>query len=77
MELKQDGFHLKTKISTEYQIFWITYEIQKESPDVELTIIRMDNQFHMISILNSNLSVADIQFILLENSIDYEFLFTA
>lgn len=71
---KRNIFHLKTNINSEYQIFWITYEIQKINPDVELTIIRIDNQCCMLSIFNSNLTLTDIQIILMENSIDYIFL---
>lgn len=71
---KQNIFHLKTNINSEYQIFWITYEIQKINPDVELTIVSIDNQCCMLSIFNSNLNLTDIQIILMENNIDYIFL---
>lgn len=77
MKLKQNVFHLKTNSNSEYQIFWITYELQKMSPNVELKIIKIDNQFYMISILNSNLKWSDIQLILLENNINYELVLTA
>lgn len=77
MKLEQNVFHLKTNSNSEYQIFWITYELQKISPNVELKIIKIDNQFYMLSILNSNLKWSDIQIILLENSINYELVLTA
>ncbi|WP_152640733.1 hypothetical protein [Flavobacterium sp. 316] len=77
MKLDQNAFHFKTSINSEYQTFWINYEIHKISPNAELSIIKIDNQVQMISILNSNLTLADIQIILLENSIDYEFVRTA
>ncbi len=77
MKLEQNVFHLKTNSNSEYQIFWITYELQKISPNVELKIIKIDNQYYIISILNSNLKWSDIQLILLENSINYELVLTA
>ncbi|NHN25280.1 hypothetical protein FIA58_006275 [Flavobacterium jejuense] len=77
MELSQSSFHFKINSNYEYQIFWITYEVMKICPNVELTSTKVDNQFYMISILNSNLTLSDIKIILLENSIDYELVLTA
>lgn len=62
----------KTNINSEYQMFWITYSIVKICPNAELNFYNNENHTCVLSIKNACLSVTQIQFIFIENQIDYE-----
>ncbi len=61
----------KTNINSIYQMFWVTYEMLKISPSVELNFDHKKVNT-IVSISNANVSASEIQFIFLENFIDYQ-----
>lgn len=68
-ELKEYIF--KTDINSTYQIFWVTYDILKVSPNTDLDFDTI-GATTIMSIANSNLSYSQIQLILMENFIEFE-----
>lgn len=68
-ELKEYTF--KTDISSIYQMFWITYDILKISPNTDLDFDTKGTTTVMY-VANSNLSDSEIQLILMENFIEFE-----
>lgn len=61
----------KTNIGTIYQMFWITYDMIKISPNIELDFDnrKMDT---IVSISNANLLTSEIKFIFNEHQIEFE-----
>lgn len=65
------NYTFKTNINSIYQRFWVTYEILKISPNIELNFQSKKKKV-VVSITNANLSSSEIQLIFKENFIDYE-----
>ena len=61
----------KIDINSIYQKFWVSYDILKTSPESELHF-DTKGATTLIFITNSNLSNSQIQFILIENLIEFE-----
>lgn len=62
----------KTNIKSEYQVFWITYGILKICPNAELNFYSNEKFSYLLSLKNTSLSLTQIQFVFIENQIDYE-----
>ncbi|WP_444660183.1 hypothetical protein [Flavobacterium columnare] len=73
MESRLNNYLFKTNINSEYQLFWITHDIFKLCPSAELSIIfNTENRFSKLFIINSSLSLSQIQFVFIENQIEYK-----
>lgn len=70
--IKSIEYIFKTDINSNYQIFWITHDLSKICPQIDLNFILYQNQFYIISIKNSNLTYNQIQLIFIENQIEFE-----
>jgi|GEM_PF-1094886 len=70
--IKSIEYIFKTDINSNYQIFWITHDLSKICPQIDLNFILYQNQFYIISIKNSNLTYNQIQLIFIENQIKFE-----
>lgn len=69
MNTESKNYSFKTNIESIYQKFWITYDILKISPNVELNF-KSKKKKTVVLISNTNLSVSDIKLIFKVNSID-------
>lgn len=72
MQSKPNDYSFKINGITEFQLFWITYEISKKCSDTELDIVKDGNHYSRLSILNSSLPLTEIESILIKNQIEYE-----
>lgn len=72
MQSKPNDYSFKINGITEFQLFWITYEISKKCSDTELDIVKGGNHYSRLSIQNSSLPLTEIESILIKNQIEYE-----
>ncbi|UPT70450.1 MAG: hypothetical protein M0D53_15415 [Flavobacterium sp. JAD_PAG50586_2] len=72
MQYQFNNYLFKTSGVSEYQLFWVTYEITKRCSDTELGFVNYGNYYCRLSIVNSSLSAVEIGSILTENQIEYE-----
>lgn len=70
--IKSIEYIFKADINSIYQIFWITHDLSKICPQIDLNFNLYQNQFCIISIKNSNLTYNQIQLIFIENQIEFE-----
>lgn len=68
MQSKPNDYSFKINGVSEFQLFWITYEISGKCSNTEVSYRNCD----ILSILNSSLSATEIELILIENQIQYE-----
>lgn len=72
MQSKSNDYSFKISGVSEFQLFWLTYEISKRCSDTELGIVKYGNYYSRLSIVNSTLSATEIESILTDNQIEYE-----
>lgn len=72
MQSKPNDYLFKTNGVSEFQLFWVTYEISKRCSDTELSRVNYGNYYSRLSIVNSSLSATEIESILFENQVEYE-----
>lgn len=71
MQTQPTDYSFKISAISEFQLFWLTYEISKRCTDTELGIVNYGH-YSRLSIVNSPLLITEIESILNDNQIEYE-----
>ncbi|WP_313806420.1 hypothetical protein [Flavobacterium sp.] len=77
IKAKLENYHFNLKNISEYDFFWINYEFLKKSPKTELNITRKSNINYFLSIMKTDMSLSDIQWVFKNNTIVYKRILNA
>ena len=72
MKTQPNDYSFKISSISEFQLFWLTYEISKKCSETELGIVNYVNYYSRLSIVNSSLSATEVESILTDNQVEYE-----
>ncbi|VXB99454.1 conserved hypothetical protein [Flavobacterium sp. 9AF] len=72
METKPSVYQFNISYLSDYQLYWLNYELSTRCSKTELEVIRREHNLCKLIIHKSMLSLNDIQLILKENQIVFE-----
>lgn len=71
---KEYSFKTNLNLNSVHEVFWITHDFFIKCPNTILNISKSEDNYSILSIMNSNLSLYQIQTIFKENQIQYYIL---